>query len=202
MEPSFNVERLLKQLKLVAFESAVAFGLACAERMLPNYDIFSTEKKWGDGRLLREGLDVVWTSVSSGDVPGGRIRECVTGCEAVTPDTDAFDSLYVSAALDAATATVALLNSLRSRDRNAVASVASWARDSVDMYVQEVEDMSPQDPRLEERILGHSLMQQELARQREDLERLQGLRWSKDVADKLRFEWREPQVSNLGLRRP
>jgi hypothetical protein len=46
---------------------------------------------------------------------------------------------------------------------------ARYPTESVDLYVQETEHMSPRDPNLEERIVSHLLMQQELARQQRDL---------------------------------
>jgi len=45
-----------------------------------------------------------------------------------------------------------------------------WFEIPYDMYVQEKENMAPADPDLETKILDHWLMQQELKRQRDDLE--------------------------------
>lgn len=50
-----------------------------------------------------------------------------------------------------------------------VALAARYPTDSIDLYVQEIEQMVPQDPALEAKILGHHLMQRELARQDRDL---------------------------------
>lgn len=47
--------------------------------------------------------------------------------------------------------------------------MATYATDSVDLYVQEIEGMSPVDPLLEQKILMHPLMQRELRQQEDDL---------------------------------
>ncbi|HJK90575.1 MAG TPA: hypothetical protein RMH85_26305 [Polyangiaceae bacterium LLY-WYZ-15_(1-7)] len=44
-----------------------------------------------------------------------------------------------------------------------------FSTDSVDLIVQEQEEMDPRDPKRELRILEHPLMQQELVRQQRDL---------------------------------
>jgi Protein of unknown function (DUF416) len=54
-------------------------------------------------------------------------------------------------------------------------SVGRYSTDSVDFFVQEQEKMLSQDPDLEDKILKHPLMQQELLRQKRDLEELQSL---------------------------
>jgi hypothetical protein len=52
----------------------------------------------------------------------------------------------------------------------------------------------------ETKILNHPLMQAELCRQRSDLEMLASIQWSEQEVRCLEKVWREPEVSNLGLR--
>ncbi len=73
-------------------------------------------------------------------------------------------------------------------------------RDSVDMYVQELEDMDPADPELEEKILAHKLMQEELRRQREDLEFLNTLDDEISVSmTAVKNKWFDSEESCLAL---
>ncbi len=62
------------------------------------------------------------------------------------------------------------MKAFRDQQTDTIVEAVTLVHDSVDMYVQELEDMDPADPDLEENILGHELMQNELRRQREDLE--------------------------------
>jgi len=50
-----------------------------------------------------------------------------------------------------------------------VVSAPRFATDTVDLIVQEQQDMDSRDPLREQKILEHPLMQQELVRQRRDL---------------------------------
>jgi hypothetical protein len=77
--------------------------------------------------------------------------------------------LYVSSAQDATFAVCALFDFLLDGDLGRLVGVPQLSTDTVDLVVQERENMDPGDPVLEQRILEHPLMQQELVRQRRDL---------------------------------
>lgn len=83
-------------------------------------------------------------------------------CMAEAPDSEDFETMLVSAALDAAIATVHILEFLELRDREGAIAVAKLARNTVDLVVQELDAMLPNAPDLEERIRTHVLMQNEL----------------------------------------
>ncbi len=189
---------LAKELSAMTPQQRAGFALATAERLLPNYAFFERAEGWGNSEVLREVLDLAWTSLldSSFTVPPlGELRQAV---EEATPDTEEFDTVHVSSALDAATAAASVLDLLEDGEVEHAVSVATMARDSVDMYVQELEDMDAQDPRLEQRILEHDLMQKELRRQREQLARL---RACVNESDWQRFatDCRAPKVGSLEL---
>jgi uncharacterized protein len=94
------------------------------------------------------------------------------------PNTEQFRSPYTSAALDAANAIAAVLYGLERPEEARPVEVASLARDTVDLFVQNLMSLDPNVTGFEEAILEHSLMQRELRRQREDLDALTG--WSND----------------------
>lgn len=76
----------------------------------------------------------------------------------------------MSFAQDACFSICGLLDFLLDPDTCKIVEVGAYATDSVDLYVQEIENMDSRAPDLERRILHHRLMQRELAKQREDLE--------------------------------
>jgi uncharacterized protein YjaG (DUF416 family) len=118
-----------------------------------------------------------------------------TACNVAAPDTEDFDSLLVSPALDAANVASLLLDLLITDAVEKAAEVACLACDTVDMYVQELDEMPPGAPDLEERITLHPLMQAEIARQLEDLETLSG-GWQEG---ELRRRWHSPMRSNIDI---
>lgn len=135
--------------------------------MLPNYARFVADEKWGDLGSLRTALDVIWDACLIGRASGMDID--VDRCEAAAPNGEHFSSLYVTSAQEAAFAVCALGDFLRDPDPQHIVSALQFSTDSVDLLVQEQEALNSRDPLLEQKILRHPLMQQELIRQRRDI---------------------------------
>lgn len=127
------------------------------------------------------------------------VEAMIQAVERAEPETEDFDSIFVSPALDAAVATGACLRLVSNGPRSNLIEVASLARDSVDMYVQEILSLDPTDENLEDRILEHPLMQRELVSQAECLAELEAkgvsewtsLFWLKWIDDPTRKEFSE-----------
>jgi hypothetical protein len=139
----------------------LAFGASCRERLLPNSSAFQRDTGWGDISPVRRALDFVWSFLYGESIDLDEAEGITAACEAVTPSSDDFESLYVTAAQDACFAVCSLLDCLRQDDVERIVQVATYATDSVDLYVQEVENMAANDPQLERKILAHRLMQRE-----------------------------------------
>jgi uncharacterized protein YjaG (DUF416 family) len=168
---AFDEKELEVRLQRLAAWKRIAFMAQVGMRMLPNYERFSAETGFGDASVLRRTLDAAWSWVESGKPPSDltTLREA---CEKQAPDTERFRSRYTSAALDAANAAVAILDAIERPDEARPEEVASLARDTIDLFVQELMDLDPNAPNFENAVLRHDLMQRELRRQREDLETL------------------------------
>ncbi len=147
----------------------LAFGASCCERMLPNYEMFVREVNWGDVGPLRRALDTVWNACERTYPREAQLRDLLAQCEQCAPDSEDFTSLYTSLAQDAVFAICALIDFLLDRNVDRIVSVGRFSTDSIDLFVQEREEMDPQDPLREQKLLKHPLMQQELARQQRDL---------------------------------
>lgn len=198
MERPFDARALERALKKLPIEGQLAFLLSCAERLLPNYLSFQRRHSWGNATVLRAALDLGWHRLQGRTVTTDEINLSLERCEAATPDTEDFDSELVSSALDAANAAALVLEFLLESNVGKVVQCAELARDTVDMYVQELEDLDPNDAMLETTILNHPLMQQELQRQRTDLETLRNTEWQQVPAN-LAHSWRNPSMSNIGM---
>ena len=147
----------------------LAFGAACCERMLPNYETFMREVSWGDVGPLRRAIDAVWDACRGTRPSEVQLRNMLAQCEQCAPDSEDYTSLYTSPAQDAVFALCSLLDFLLDGDVGHVVNVPRCSIDSVDLVVQEQEHMDPRDPLREQKILEHTLMQQELMRQQRDL---------------------------------
>ena len=157
-----NLERLTQ----LAREPGGLFGAACCERLSRPYELFVAETKWGDWNSLTATLERAWAEVlERRAIPEAERSAMIELCERNAPDSEQFDSLLVSSAQSFAIALSSLLSFLAAGEAQHLESVANCPIDALDLYVQELEDMNPQDPDREERIRKHPLMQRELSRQ-------------------------------------
>jgi len=198
----FDEDVLLFRAQNLGHRSRVAFGLLCCERLFPNYLAFQNDSRWGRPDVVRDALDATWDWLASSSGETASIERLQAAVEAAQPNTEDFDSLFVSAALDAATATEALLQLVLHNREEDFVEIASFSRDTVDMYVQEVDQMDSTDANLEERIRSHALMQRELRQQHTDLEMLEHAEIGPDFVRSLRQERRQPAISNIDLPNP
>lgn len=195
MENRFDEHKLQEHLSNWQPDQRVLFALSCAERMFPNYILFSKLIQWGDPGVLREGLDLVWGWLVDGAVSKQAAKKLQAACEDQAPDTEDFDTVHVSSALDAANAVAAVISMIFDPKTEAAVEIATYGRDTVDMYVQESEGMDSQNSRLEDEIWRHPLMQLELKNQRQALELIeQGI--NIESASHL---WKSLQAGSLGL---
>lgn len=170
---SFNPDFLKRDLDRLPRAHRVAFAAACCERLLPNYSAFAGEVRWGKPETLRAALDAIWDVLGGGTFDRGEIARHIEQCDAVIPDTEKFDTSSVSAALDAGNAVVETLRSLLDGDSQRIVDVASFCRDTVDMYIQDRDQLDYNgDPLFETKISEDPLMQRELARQSATLSEL------------------------------
>ncbi|MBX7244153.1 MAG: YjaG family protein [Candidatus Sumerlaeaceae bacterium] len=187
---------MLEALTRMQPHQQLAFGAACCERMLPNYKTFMNEVGWGNVEPLRQAVDVAWEACEDERPSEAELRNLLSQCEQCTPDSEDYSSLYTASAQDAVFSVCALLDFLLDGDVDHIVTVARYSTDTVDLVVQEREGMDPQDARLEQRILQHAFMQQELARQKRDLREAIGI-GSGDKNALLAFRTRAQQEPNL-----
>jgi Uncharacterized protein conserved in bacteria len=194
----FDETEIRRQVSQLADWQRVAFMASCCERMLPNFSQFVADVGCGSAEPLRRALDTTWEWVTTAAVPIDLV-ELREACERLAPDTGRFKSPLTSAALDAANATAAVLDSLESNDAEKAVEVASLARDTVDLYVQALLNLDPGDVGFESKILSHPLMQSELARQHEDLMYLRTIGRERFAeAGKVRQKWANSVRGSLG----
>jgi uncharacterized protein YjaG (DUF416 family) len=163
--------------------------------MFPNYIRFQHEFRWGDYRSIRSALDIGWNWLEDMNIGHAQLAELRNACARSAPETEDFDTILASAALDAASAACLLLDQIPNAVPEKAVEVSTLARDTVDMYVQVLDNMPANSLGLEERIRLHPLMQKEIERQYFDLDLLSNA-WT---VNKIAELWRSPQKSNMGI---
>ncbi|XXY53397.1 DUF416 family protein [Sorangium sp. So ce269] len=197
---AFNGSALERSLAPLPREALIAFGLSCCERLYPNYVAFKRETGWGEPDVLRKSLDLAWGVLEGFGPSHDSVNSARQEVQRAEPETEDFDTILVSSALDAAAAVGLVLKFIEEGGVGTIVEIASLCRDTVDMFVQDQDGLVPNDPKLEERILNHRLMQRELQRQQDDLLALRSFSGLPTEVARLRENWRNPQKSNIDQR--
>lgn len=180
----------------------LAFAAACCERAYPNYVVFFQLAGWGGPAALRASLNRVWDFIEGAARALDDLAELEQKSEAVTPDLDDFSTsdidVQAAAAQEAAFMVRLLLQFCRDNQLSYALRVTTFAKDTIDMYVQTVEKIDPADPQLDEKIAQHPLMVQEIRKQENDLLRLTQTKTRADLQAFRRYAT-SPERSNIGL---
>src|ERR1041384_7632372 len=156
------VARLEDRLRTLPHSHRLAFSAACCERAYPNYVIFFQLSHWGGPAVLRASLNKVWDFVEGASLIFDEISELQQKCESVTPDLDDFSTsdidVQAAAGQEAAFMVNLLLQLCRDNQLSYVLRIVTFARDTIDLYIQAVEKLDPADPQLNRKIYQHPLM--------------------------------------------
>jgi uncharacterized protein len=186
---TFDEKYILVESQKLSLWQRIAFMAYCCERMLPNYIKFFEDTSAGYPQALRTGLDRIWAWIES-DVISEDIFDSLKACDGASPSTEWHASTYTSAALDAANAVAITLDELHRNTGTQQVDVASLARDTIDIYIQNKEEIDPLSNDFEGHILANVLMQKELEIQNESIRTLASLSAPRSVAAiQLRRVW-------------
>ena len=104
-------DKFYKKINKLAPWQQTVFALALAERMYPNYQLFSETSDFGNGQRFRETLDILWTYLT---VKGSRVDLSaeLESFESFIPDPTQSESYGAYPALDACVALGCAFNSV------------------------------------------------------------------------------------------
>jgi uncharacterized protein len=159
-------KELSRRLKALSSLKQVAFLLFLCQRMMPEFRRFARDTGF-DLTVYSDCLAEGWEYL--GGKAGGRNYETLAkACLDSAPDTENFDHLLTSAALDTALSISYLMSFLADHDVDHIVDAAGLARDTVALFVQWIEAVHPYSLSLD-KVAGHRLVQRELKRQEKDL---------------------------------
>lgn len=200
MLSAFNSKILKSRLSKLGLKANLAFGASCCERLLPNYLAFTRETGWGDILPLRRGLDLIWDYLLEKQYDPDEIKEIITTCESIAPDSDDFHSIYSTSAQEACFSVCELLDYLLDNDVQKIVQIATYATDTVDLYVQVTENYNPNLPDIENKILTHPLMQRELEEQENNLKSIEAAnKIDEKFISLIKNSWVNKGKSNIDL---
>jgi len=149
------------------YKGKILFAALTIEKLYPNYIAFEDRRSWGNHLVLSEGISLIYQYLIKEDLfTDKEIKELINNIDVITPDTDDFPGILTSFALDACTSILDTLQFIIDKDDKHIINVSIYARDTVDMFIQEREDMNSLDPSIEIQIEHDNFMIEEKARQK------------------------------------
>jgi uncharacterized protein YjaG (DUF416 family) len=156
------------------FKQQVLFAVLICEKLLPNYRQFSEREEWGNIEVLEEAIVILYQFLQDIDLNDTELDGIYEKIIEITPDVTSFEGELASYALDACSVVSDSVEFLLSEDLSYLLNIASIARDTVDTFAQESEELNPGDEDFEARIAQNFYMQKEYKRQHEVLDKLAG----------------------------
>ena len=187
-----------------------AFCAALLERMIPNYSLFSESASFGDAKVLRNQLDMIWQKLASPQNTKINIEAQLTKLEVETPDPEEFEFFGVFPALDCCMALMSIWQLMQTKPQDDtaedIASVSRLSENTVSGYVELLlaENTSDADSdllneSLENDVLAHPLMEWEHATQQELFNFLQFAAMSKKSCQIAKEMVLSEGLSSLGI---
>ena len=187
--PLFDRQILEDSLSQLRSLHQLAFGALCCERLLPSYEALQSEAGWGNVGSIKSAIDLAWSVCKGNKADPLKVKRLIRDCESVASSFGDFDSQYTTLAQNCAFAACSLLDYMMEGSVCTVAQIASYTTDSVDLFIQEYDNMDPNAPDLEQQILAHPLMQRELRNQLDDHEALRKIdKFTEETVSLLRKE--------------
>jgi uncharacterized protein len=193
----------------------VTFAAALLERMLPNYQMFSEAADFGEAKILRNQLDIIWQWLADSRTVKINTDAQLTKLEPQTPDPEEFDFFGVFPALDACMALTSLWQLMQVKpakkgkvdplELEDINSISRLSHNSVSYYVElllveELGDTLADDQEISQvQIKEHPLMQWELETQNELFDFLQFAAVDKRTCQLAKKMVLSEGMSNLGI---
>lgn len=98
-----NQTNTVDALMLLSAEHRIAFAASCCERLLPNYEAFVVQEKFGEKLLLRNALDEVWQYLKGANISNEHVHNLIQLLEDSAPSDleNEFRSIFLTAAQEA-----------------------------------------------------------------------------------------------------
>lgn len=167
---NYDKNLIIQKLGAMSESQIVTFAASCSERLLPNYKKFVDVEQWGDYSFFRSTLNSIWNFIEQQNISDENLKLLMKKCFEFVPDSEEFESIYASYAIDFGASIYNTLKYCLEKDIKNIISVADASINTVDLFVQEKHNLDPDDPDLEQKINNDQMMQQEIIKQLNDLD--------------------------------
>ncbi len=164
-----------KKIVKLSFKQQILFAVLTCEKLLPNYRQFSEVEKWGNIEILEDAIVMIYQFLQDIEVNDAELDGIYEKIAEITPNVEHFKGELASYALDTCSAVSDAVEFLLSEDQSYLLNIISIAQETIDMFIQESEDLDPADPDLENKIAQNEFMKKEYKRQHDILRKLLGV---------------------------
>lgn len=168
------LESIEKKIVKLSFKQQVLFAVLTCEKLLPHYRQFSMVEKWGNIEVLEDAIVMIYQFLQDIEVNDEELDGMYEKIAEITPDVVRFEGDLASYALDTCSAVSDAVEFLLSEDQSYLINIASIARETIDMFVQESEELTTDDEDMENRIAQSPYVKREAKRQQDILRKLLG----------------------------
>jgi uncharacterized protein YjaG (DUF416 family) len=161
----------------------LAFAYSVCVRLVPHYKHFSSLASWGNLAILESAINTIRQLILR--QPANSVKQLFEDVEEVTPDTEDFPEITCSFALNSCCAILDTLTFVIDKNDQAISTVATYARDTLDFYIQEIRDFAPNDPNLERKIVDDPYMIAEVEHMRMRIDLLKANSLTEELLDEL-----------------
>jgi uncharacterized protein len=170
------IPEIEKELNTILDRNKILFIALVCRKMLPHYILFSEKEGWGDIEILEKAINLMFKSAINGfeehKYEAEKLSESI---DEICPDLDDFEGI-ASYALDTCIAIDEALRFIISEDKENINNAFTSVFDTVDMFIQVVEDLDPNDENLDNIILNNPIMIREIKRQNDILRAVKDLK--------------------------
>ena len=185
----------------------IAFSATLIERMLPNYKIFAENSGFGNFKLIRNQLDLIWQRLDKSQKVKINYDAQLLKLEEQIPDPQAFDFFGVYPALDASMAVMSLLQAMQDNEGEGFDNISRLSENSVNFYVElciaqelDEDNANGESEEISQQLIDdHPLMQWEKDTQNELFDFLKSAPENKTTINEIKKMVSEQGLSNLGI---
>lgn len=184
------------RIKELSFEQQLVFANVLSERMLPNYQLFSESTEFGNIKVLRTIIDLIWQKLSKQSVKLNlEVQQNKLLDE--TPELADYESFGVIAAIDCAMAINTMIVAMEQKMDEDLINISKLSSSTVASYISAVEgDISDEDTFSHEMMVEEKELQEYLLSRIEESKKL-----TPSFLKDLRTEFNNFGVSNIGIER-
>jgi len=140
--PFMSTQKLTTELNNVIskskIETLVTFSINICERLITDYVFFYNKNNWGNPEILNKAIKYCEETQLS-QVDSQKVKFLISEVEKVTPDTEDFEDIEVSYALNSACSVLDLLEFIIKEDKIYISNISSYITDTIDFKIQEIE---------------------------------------------------------------